>query len=111
MTIDPNDFVDTDEAWKDEDYNPDDGITHADFTIIPGGQVDGATLVYKARGANLAGRDFGTPWAISLYQAYRYNGQDIPISHVAAEHILRNLAGTNNLEDYDWVAQDWTYFE
>lgn len=107
--LDPNDFVDLDEAFED-DYDPDE-ITYAEFTIVPGDQVNHAALVYSSRGVSFLGGSTGTNWAISLYQGYHYNGQDLPISGDVARHVLETLAGTRDLESYEWAAHNWTYFE
>lgn len=108
---DPNEFVDVDEAFKDEpDYNPDE-ITFAEFTIVPGDDVNHAALVYWADGVSFFGGSTGCKWAISLYQGYHYNGQDLPIGDDAAQHVLETLADNRELEEYEWTAQNWTYFE
>lgn len=53
--MNPNDFVDTDAAF-DDDYDPDE-ITFAEFTVVPGDEVNHATLVYNGSGvAFLGGR-------------------------------------------------------
>lgn len=110
---DPNDFVDVDEAFE-EGYDPDE-ITLATFTIASGDSVDHATLEYRKGGVyGPAGAGkAGTEWAIGLYRGYHYNGDDIPIAADYAAHILSTLAGVNedHLEEYDWTAQDWAYFE
>lgn len=108
--IDPRDFVDPDDVFED-DYDPDE-ITLASFTIVPGGEVAHATLEWRANGISFLGGSTGTNWAIGLYYGYRYNGQDLPLHDPdAARHVLEKLSGTTNLEDYDWAAQNWAYFE
>lgn len=108
--LDPNDFVNPDDVFED-DYDAE-KITLATFTIVPGDQVDHATLVYNERGHAFLGGSGGPKWAISLYYGYRYNGQDLPLHDPdEARHVLETLSGTTNLEEYDWAAQDWAYFE
>jgi len=108
--LDPNDFVDTDEAFED-DYDADE-ITFAGFTIVPGDQVSHAELVYWADGVSFLGGRPSVCWAISLYQGYHYNGQDLPLHDPdEARHVLETLSGTTELAEYDWAAQDWAYFE
>lgn len=107
--LDPNDFIDTDAVF-DAEYNPD-RITLATFTIVPGDQVNHCELVYWDDGVTFLGGPTGTNWAISMYYGYRYNGDDIPIMPDAARHILETLAGSRDLKDYDWAAQNWVYCE
>jgi len=108
--LDPNDFVDVDEAFED-DYEPD-RITLASFVVVPGGQVASASLEYNERGFAFLGGSGGPKWAIDLYSGYHYNGQALPL-HDPDEprHVLETLSGTDGLASYDWAAQDWTYFE
>lgn len=109
-TLDPNEWVDTDEAFP-ESYCPEEGITHAEFTIIPGEGMNGLSLVFDADGISFLGAQSGAYWALSIYSPHRYSGQDIPVHHEHAEHILAEMAGTDVLGEFDWAAYDWTYFE
>lgn len=108
--LDPDDFIDHEEIFADDydgqaDADEDYDIYHASFTIVPGGDVDHATLVFWRNGVE----HFRQQWGISLYYGYRYNGQDIPISEERAQHILENIGG--DVDEYDWEAQDWVYVE
>ena len=108
--LDPNDFVDTDEIEDWDDYDADE-ITHAGFTIVPGDQVDHASLIYRADGVYGPEGSTRQRWGISLYYGYRYNGDDIPIPDAYARHILENLASHTPIEEYDWAGDNNTYFE
>jgi hypothetical protein len=108
--LDPDNWVDTGEAFPD-DYSPAAGITHAEFTILPGDEVNRLSLVFDADGISFLGAFSGAYWALSIHAPYHYSGQDIPVHHEHAEHILAEMAGTDVFEEYDWHAQDWAYFE
>lgn len=107
--IDPNDFVDTDAVFED-DYDPE-KVTMATFTIVHGDEVNHAELVFRDDGIHFLGRSTRAKWGVSLYEGYHYNGQDLPIRPEAARHVLETVSGTTNLEEYDWSAQNWAYFE
>jgi hypothetical protein len=110
LQLDPNDFVDADEVFGD-DYDAD-SISCAWFTIVPGGEVDHASLVYYEDGHSFLGGTPGTKWAISLNGGYRYNGQDLPLHDPRApRHVLEELSGTEDLSEFDWPAVNWAYFE
>lgn len=101
----PEDFLDLEEMFGDEE--PPEEITHASFTIIPGDNVNHASLVYWANGVE------GTRmnWGLSMYYGYRYNGPDIPIGDSQAKRILENLVGAGEeLEDID-SDTNWVYVE
>lgn len=108
-TINPDDLIDIDQVFGDE--HDASTVSYAEFTIVPGEQVNHAALVFRRGGISFLGGDTGLNWAISLYQGYHYNGQDLPIGEQAARHVLEKLAGSRDLAGYDWAAQDWTYFE
>lgn len=108
--LDPNGFVNIDEAFDDEWDDQPDEIRYAEFGLISG--LSGkATLIYKSDGISLEGGATGTKWAIALYSGYHYNGQDIPIRERAARHVLETISGMDSLDEYEWTAQNWTYFE
>ena len=71
--LDPNDFVDVDEAFED-DYEPD-RITLASFVVVTGGEVASASLEYNERGFSFLGGSGGPKWAINLYAIYRSTTQ------------------------------------
>jgi len=108
--LDPNDFVDRDKAFGDG-YDRD-RITLASFEVIRDGDMAHASLEYNERGFAFLGGSGGPKWAINLYAGYHYNGQSLPLHDPdEARHVLEKLSGTDSLEEYDWVAQNWTYFE
>lgn len=111
-SLNPNDFVDPDEVFED-DYDAEE-ISLAEFTIVPGDDINHAALVWSKKGIGQpgGGRRSGPTWALSMYYGYRYNGDDIPIPDASAKHILGNLLGAGaSAEDTDWAALGWAYFE
>jgi hypothetical protein len=108
--LDPNEFVDTDAVF-DPEYDAE-KITMACFTVVPGESVDHAVLVYSESTMGLGGKRADTRWALSLYAAYHYNGDSLPLhDHDAPRYVLESIAGTRDLAEYDWAAADWAYFE
>jgi len=108
--IDPNEWVDTDAAFPD-DYNPDGGIGYGEFTLVPGEDIDRLALVFNTSGISFLGARSGSHWGLSIHSPYHYSGQVIPVHDDYAEHILAEVSGTDVFAEYDWAAQDWTYFE
>lgn len=108
--INPDDLINVGQVFGD-DNDDRSTVTYAEWTIVPGGDVNHAALVFRRGGMEFLGGSTGTEWGISLYQGHHYNGQTLPISEAAARHVLETLAGSRDLDGYDWAAQDWTYFE
>lgn len=108
-SLDPDEWVDAEEVFGD-DYDPEAGITRAEFTLIPYEGVYRLLLVFKADGVRLRGEKPEMSWGLSFYSAYRINAA-IPIPRDHAKLILSKLSGTNDFADYDWAEKDWTYFE
>jgi hypothetical protein len=98
--LDPDDFVDFDGS-----------IDYANFTIIPGDEVDHASLVFRRDGVTFLGGQTGECWAIDLYYPGRYNGDSIPISGRHARHILEKVTSAPTIEAEGWVGRRGTHFE
>lgn len=110
VSVDPNDFVDCTAAF-DDDHDPEDGITYAEFTVVRGRGHAHTSLVYWANGVYFLGGKTNTNWGLNMYEGYHYNGQTVPIGARAARHILETISDHSPLEECDWAEHDWTYFE